>query len=278
MRPETHHFLVQIEEAAACIARHVKEPERTVAVVLGSGLGAFAEQLPGARAIPYADIPHFPQSHVPGHAGRLVFGSVEGRPVVLQQGRVHLYEGWSPWEVTLPVRVLTALGVRTLIITNAAGGLNPDFHPGDLMLIRDHLNLTGHNPLAGDNLPDFGPRFPDMSEAYPQAMRQVAREVAASLGLGVCEGIYAGLLGPSYETPAEIRMLRTLGADAVGMSTVSEVIAAVHGGLRVLGVSCITNLAAGISATPLSHAEVTETGQRVARDFVRFLGAVVPRL
>lgn len=278
MRPETHHYLFQIDEAVRFLAPHVKEPARTVGVVLGSGLGAFADGLEGAEVIPYDRIPHFPISKVPGHAGRLVVGSVGGRPVLVQQGRVHLYEGWTPWEVTLPARVMTRLGLPIVVVTNAAGGLNLEFLPGDLMLIQDHLNLTGANPLNGENLDTFGPRFPDCSDAYTKALRRKAHAVAKRLGLNVREGVYAGLLGPSYETPAEIRMLATMGADAVGMSTVHEVIALAHGGVRVLGISCITNLAAGISATALNHAEVTETGKRVAAEFIRLLGAVVPEL
>lgn len=278
MRPETHHYLAQIDEAVHFLAPHVKEPARTVGVVLGSGLGAFAEGLADAHAWSFDHLPHFPISKVPGHAGRLVLGTVGGRPVLVQQGRVHLYEGWTPWEVTLPVRVMTRLGLPTVVLTNAAGGLNPTFHPGDLMLISDHLNLTGANPLTGENLDAFGPRFPDCSDAYGKALRKKANALAKRLGLTLREGVYAGLHGPSYETPAEIRMLAAMGADAVGMSTVLEAIALAHGGVRVLGISCITNLAAGISATPLNHAEVTETGKRVAAEFIRLLGAVVPEL
>ena len=278
MRPETHHYLFQIDEAVRFLAPYVKEPARTVGVVLGSGLGAFADNLEGAHVLPYDHVPNFPISKVPGHAGRLVIGSVGGRPVLVQQGRVHLYEGWTPWEISLPARVMKRLGLPTVVVTNAAGGLNRAFLPGDLMLISDHLNLTGANPLVGENLDTLGPRFPDCSDAYTRSLRKKAHAVGKRLGLTLREGVYAGLLGPSYETPAEIRMLAAMGADAVGMSTVHEVIALAHGGVKVLGISCITNLAAGISETALNHAEVTETGKRVAAEFIRLLGAIVPEL
>jgi len=197
---------------------------------------------------------------------------------VIMRGRFHLYEGYTPQQVALPVRVMKALGVRTLVVTNSAGGINADFRPGDLMLIADHLNLTGRNPLVGTNEDAFGPRFPDMSEAYSRRLRRLARETAASLGVSLREGVYAGLLGPSYETPAEIRMLRTLGADAVGMSTVTEVIAARHAGIEVLGISCISNMAAGMLDQPLSHEEVLETSERVKGTFLALLLALMPRL
>ena len=277
----SEEILRRIGEAAAFIAPHV--PSDTsggdlIAVVLGSGLGAFAEKLDEATTIPYGDIPGFATSTVVGHAGQLVIGRAGGRRVIAQQGRVHLYEGWTAQDVCLPARVLTRLGVTAAIVTNAAGGLNPGFKAGDLMLLSDHLNLTGANPLTGVNLDSFGPRFPDMSDGYTAELRERARSVAVDLGLSLQEGVYAGMLGPSYETPAEIRMLSAIGADAVGMSTVLESIALVHGGVRVLGISCITNLAAGISATPLNHAEVTEVGRQIAADFVRLLNGLIPVL
>lgn len=245
-----------------------------VGVVLGSGLGALADAVQGT-AIPYADIPGFAASTVPGHAGRLVIGRLEGRPVAVFQGRFHLYEGYDPADVTFPVRVLRELGAATLIVTNAAGAVNPDFRPGDLMLIADHINLTGRNPLVGVGDERLGPRFPDMTNAYDPELRSLARRVGEALGIALREGVYAGLLGPSYETPAEIRMLRVLGADAVGMSTVAEVIVARQVGLRVLGVSCLTNMAAGILPQPLSHEEVLETGRKAARTFTRLLRGVI---
>jgi purine-nucleoside phosphorylase len=278
MRPETQAILTRVDEAAAFIRAHLTKPEEAVGVILGSGLGAFAEHLEGATALPYEEIPGFPSSGVVGHAGRLVIGTVGGREACVMQGRAHLYEGWSMDEVVLPIRAFARLGIPKLVITNAAGGLDPAFTPGDLMVIRDHLNLTGRNPLVGENLDALGPRFPDLSQAYPAPMRTLAHDTARRCGLTLREGIYMGLLGPSYETPTEVKMFRLLGADAVGMSTVNEVIAAAHAGVQVLGLSCITNLAAGISDTPIEHAEVTDTGARVASDFVRLLAALVPAL
>jgi purine-nucleoside phosphorylase len=281
MAAEQKDYLRRIDEACAYLEPFVAKDTSggdLIAVVLGSGLGVFAEKLSNAQVIPYADIPGFPTSTVVGHAGQLVIGRAGGRRIIAQQGRVHLYEGWSAQDVCLPARVLTRLGVSAAIVTNAAGGLNPGFAAGDLMLISDHLNLTGASPLTGSNLDDFGPRFPDMSDGYASKLREAARSVAKEIGIQVKEGVYAGMLGPSYETPAEIRMLGHMGADAVGMSTVLESVALVHGGVRVLGISCITNLAAGISATPLNHEEVTAVGRQVATDFVRLLNALVPAL
>lgn len=252
-----------------------------VGVVLGSGLGRVADvvlEKRGAAAVEYGDVPHFPVSSVEGHKGRMVFGSVEGKPVLLMQGRVHRYEGYPASSVVFPVRVLHALGVRRLIVTNAAGGLADGMAAGDLMLIEDHINLTGDNPLLGANDARFGARFPDMSDAYTAKLRAIALDVANSRGLQLQRGVYAGLLGPSYETPAEIRMLRTLGASAVGMSTVHEVIAASHLGVEVLGISCITNLAAGISQHKLSHDEVKETATKVERAFSALILDLIPRL
>jgi purine-nucleoside phosphorylase len=246
-----------------------------VALVLGSGLGDYANSLEGASAIPYAEIPHMPLSGVLGHAGNLVAGSRGGKRVVAMQGRAHLYEGNSPSEVVFGVRLMALLGAETLIVTNAAGGIAPDFEAGDLMAIRDQLNLTGTSALIGPNDDRRGPRFLDMSAAFDPELIETASGVASGLGFELRRGVYAGLLGPAYETPAEVRMLRTLGADAVGMSTVLEVLAARHMGLRVLGISCIANLAAGISKAPLSHEEVTETAARVRPRFEALLSSML---
>jgi purine-nucleoside phosphorylase len=241
-------------------------------VVLGSGLGDFADSLERAVTIDYASLPDFPRSSVQGHAGRLVLGYRGQTPIVAMQGRVHFYEGYAPWQVGFPTRVLGRLGVKHLTVTNAAGGINTSFHVGDLMVITDHLNLSGYNPLVGPNEDALGPRFPDMSHAYtPERVKQL-ETVAFDEAIALRKGIYVGLSGPSYETPAEIRMLRTLGADAVGMSTVPEVIVAAHMGLEVTGISCITNLAAGISQHKLSHAEVSQTADLVKGTFTRLLG------
>ncbi len=244
-------------------------------VILGSGLGAFADLVEEKVVISYQDIPHFPVSTVEGHVGQLVFGKVDARQVVVMQGRFHYYEGYTMREVTFPIRVMQGLGVSGLIVTNAAGGINPDFQPGDLVLIKDHLNLMGDNPLRGVNLSDLGPRFPDLSEAYNREWRQQALASAEELGINLREGVYAAMSGPSYETPAEIRYLRSSGADMVGMSTVPEVIVANHGGMQVLGISCVTNMAAGILEQKLSHAEVMETAGRIEKQFVQFVQALV---
>lgn len=245
-------------------------------VVLGSGLGLFADALKDTVVIDYADIPNFHQSTVAGHAGRLVVGdAAPGLTVACMQGRFHYYEGHSMQTVVFPVRAIKQLGAEFMLVTNAAGGINGNFTPGTLMLIEDHLNLMGDNPLKGANFDFLGSRFPDMSEAYSKTLRAVADRVAQKQGIPLQHGVYAGLSGPTYETPAEIRMLRTLGADAVGMSTVPEVIAANHMGLQVLGLSCITNLAAGISPHKLSHQEVIETTERVKNQFVTLLQGIL---
>jgi len=249
-----------------------------IALVLGSGLGGFADSLTDAVRVPYAEIPSFPQSTAIGHAGRMVIGNAGGVPVAAMQGRVHLYEGYSAQEVTFPIRVFGRMGIRAVILTNAAGGINLGYSQGALVLIRDHVNLQGHNPLVGANDDRFGARFPDMSQAYARDYRQIAREEAAGQGITMHEGVYAGLLGPSYETPAEIEYLRRIGADLVGMSTVAEVIVARHMGIKVLAISCVTNMAAGILDQPLSHAEVMETGERVKTTFESLLRAVLPRI
>jgi purine-nucleoside phosphorylase len=249
-----------------------------IALVLGSGLGAFADDLTNATRIPYQKIPGFASSTAIGHAGRLVIGKANGIAVAAMQGRVHLYEGYSAQEVTFPMRVFGRLGIRAAILTNAAGGINLAFNQGALVVIRDHINLQGTNPLIGPNDERFGPRFPDMTEAYAKPYREIALAEAKRLGIEVHEGVYAALSGPSYETPAEIRYLRTIGADLVGMSTVPEVIVARHMGIRVLGISCVTNMAAGILDRPLDHAEVLATTDRVKSQFIALLRAVIPRI
>lgn len=244
-------------------------------LILGSGLGGFADGLADAIAIDYADIPGFPVSRVHGHSGRLVFGTRQGVPCVAMQGRAHVYEGHSAAASAFPARVLVALGARTLIITNAAGGINAAWPPGTLMMIRDHIDLLRDHPLRGINDERVGPRFPDMTNAYAPVLRDICRETAAAHGITLEEGVYVAMPGPTYETPAEVRMLRTLGADATGMSTVPEVIVANHMGARVLGISCITNQAAGITGAALSHDEVTETAARVRATFERLLDLVI---
>ena len=249
-----------------------------IALVLGSGLGGFADSLTETTRIPYAEIPAFPQSTAIGHAGQLVIGKAGTVAVAAMQGRVHLYEGYSAQEVAFPMRVFRRMGVEAVILTNAAGGINRNYSQGALVVIRDHINLQGQNPLVGANDERFGPRFPDMSEVYTKSYRAMAGEEAASLGLDPHEGVYAALLGPSYETPAEIEYLRHIGADLVGMSTACEAIAARHMGMRVLAISCVTNMAAGIVDQPLSHAEVMETGERVKTTFEGLLRAVLPKI
>jgi purine-nucleoside phosphorylase len=249
-----------------------------VALVLGSGLGAFADELSAAKRIPFDTIPGFPRSTVQGHSGQLVIGTAAGVPMAVMQGRVHLYEGYSPKQVVFPMRVLGRLGIRAVILTNAAGAINLDYSQGALVVLRDHINLQGTNPLIGPNDERLGPRFPDMSQAYGRAYREIALGEAKQIGLQVHEGVYAALCGPSFETPAEIRYLKTIGADLVGMSTAFEVIVARHMGIRVLGISCVTNMAAGILDQPLTHAEVMETGNRVKGQFISLLRAVIPAI
>lgn len=252
--------------------------ELKIGIVLGSGLGGFAERLADATAIPYAAIPHFPCPTVEGHTGRLVIGSFAGTPVAVMQGRVHAYEGYTPAQVIFPVRVLARLGVHTLIVTNAAGGIRPDLASGQLVLISDHINFTGSHPLTGPNDVRLGQRFFDMSDAYSRRLRALAHRAAAAEGVTLCEGVYLGLGGPSFETPAEIRAFRILGADLVGMSTVHEVIAARHLGMEVLGFSSVTNMAAGILDQPINHAEVLEIGACVQQALSRLLAVLVPLL
>jgi purine-nucleoside phosphorylase len=266
----------RLEHALRSLKAMRREPR--VALVLGSGLGAFADTLSDTYRVPYADVEGMPSPAVAGHAGNFVFGSIAGREVIAMQGRVHMYEGYSAEQVVMGARLMIRLGAQVLIITNAAGGIRLGSKPGQLMLIEDHLNLTGHNCLVGPNDDSLGVRFPDLSDAYDPALIALASGVASRLGIEVSRGIYAGLLGPNYETPAEIRMLATLGAHAVGMSTVQEVIAARHMGARVLGMSCITNLAAGISPHKLIHAEVEATARATRDDFSRLLTGVITEL
>lgn len=266
-----------IGEAAQYIASLISDkPE--VGLIMGSGLGMLGDYITEGVTIPYEDIPHFPVSTVEGHAGQLLVGKLAGRPVVLMRGRFHMYEGYGPELTSFPVRVMKALGATKLVVTNAAGGINTEYEPGDLMLISDHINLTGRNPLVGPNDSGLGLRFPDMSEAYSKRLRAIARRTAEQQGLTLREGVYLQVIGPSFETPAEIRMMRIMGADAVGMSTVPEVIAARHSGIEVLGISCITNMAAGILDQPLSHSEVIETTERVKSQFLDFVTGLLPQL
>ena len=265
-------------QAAVDKIRERTQASPRVAVVLGSGLGAFVEELADRVEIPYGAIPGWPVATAVGHAGALVMGELNGSAIAVMAGRNHLYEGYTGAQVTFGVRVLRELGVRTIVFTNAAGGINPAYSQGALVLISDHINLQGTNPLIGPNDDSLGPRFPDMSDAYSAELRSIAHEVARGLAMNLGEGVYAAVTGPSYETPAEIRYLRTIGADLVGMSTVPEVIVANHMGMRVLAISCVTNMAAGLSAEKINHEEVLETGRRVRDTLVRFLKAFLARL
>jgi purine-nucleoside phosphorylase len=270
-------YYEQVQSAAGLIrSRSTTVP--ATAVVLGSGLGGFASSLERAASIPYGDIPNWPMSNVVGHEGRLVVGEVSGRSIAALSGRAHFYEGHDLRTVTFATRVLGALGVKTLILTNAAGGINSGFAPGDLMVIDDHINLLGSSPLVGPNDERFGVRFPDLTNVYSPRLRRLADETAAAQGLTLRHGIYAACHGPSYETPAEVRYLRTIGADAVGMSTVPEAIVARHMGIEVLGISCITNFAAGVLPQPLNHDEVIETAKRVRGTFIALLTGVIAQI
>jgi purine-nucleoside phosphorylase len=267
--------LYERAEHATRVIRLRISVEPRIALVLGSGLGGFADDFEDAVGIPYEEIPGFVRSTAQGHAGRLVIGKIESVPVLAMQGRVHYYEGYSLEEVTFPVRTFGLLGIKTLVLTNAAGGINVELSQGALMVISDHLNLMGVNPLRGPNDERFGPRFPDMSAVYSPELQELVIDEAKAIGVELRRGIYGGLSGPSYETPAEIHLLRTLGADAVGMSTVPEAIVARHMGLEVLGISCITNMAAGISDEPINHEEVMATGDRVRETFAELLRRVI---
>jgi purine-nucleoside phosphorylase len=270
--------LFEKANAAAAFVAAKTEMRPLVAIVLGSGLGAFAEQLEEATAIAFAEIPHFPRSTVPGHSGKLVIGKVSGFPVAVMQGRVHAYEGYSSEEVTFPIRVLGRMGVKKLVLTNAAGGINEGLKQGQLVLIADHINLSGRNPVAGPDDERWGPRFFDMSEAYSSRLRLLAIEAARSMEFCLYEAVYLSVLGPSFETPAEIRAFRALGADLVGMSTVQETIVARQIGMEVLGISCVTNMAAGIQKEPLSHEEVMATGRAVEAQLAGLLRRIVPMM
>jgi purine-nucleoside phosphorylase len=265
-------------ETAARVIRERTSVNAKIALVLGSGLGGFADAFADSVSLPYSEIPGFVSSTAQGHVGSLVAGKVGDIPVLAMQGRVHYYEGYSLEEVTLPIRTFNLLGVKTLILTNAAGGVDVQLTQGALMVISDHLNLMGVNPLRGRNDDRFGPRFPDMSGVYSRELQELATEEARALGVAVRRGIYAALAGPSYETPAEIHMLRAFGADAVGMSTVPEAIVARQMGMKVLGISCITNMAAGISDAPINHEEVMETGQKVRQMFTQLLRRVIAKI
>src|SRR6267378_7834374 len=276
-RAATSSLYERAEHAARTIRAQVSVEPR-VAVVLGSGLGGFADDFGDPVTIPYEDIPGFVRSTAQGHAGRLVVGNIDQLPILAMQGRVHYYEGYTLEEVTFAIRTFKLLGIKTLLLTNAAGGINVQLSQGALMVISDHLNLMGVNPLRGANDERFGPRFPDMSEVYSRELQELAIDEARELGVTLRRGIYAGLAGPSYETPAEIHMLRAFGADAVGMSTVPEAIVARHMGMNVLGISCITNMAAGISENPINHEEVIETGARVRATFTQLLRRIIARV
>jgi purine-nucleoside phosphorylase len=270
------HFS-RAEEAAHYLLSQTKLRPK-IGLVLGSGLGGFADDLADATRIPYSAIPFFPRSTAIGHAGQMVIGKADNTAVAAMQGRVHLYEGYSPQDVVFPMRVLARMGVKAVILTNAAGGINVAYGQGALVVIRDHINLTGQNPLVGKNDDRFGLRFPDMTQGYWKPYREIALEEAERLGIPPHEGVYAGLLGPNFETPAEIRYLRAIGADLVGMSTVLETIAARHMGVKVLAFSCVTNMAAGILDQIITHQETLETGERVKGQFVALLRAVLPRI
>jgi len=269
-------YMEKINAAAKAIEEACGKAE--IAIILGSGLGDYGEALEERRELAYADIPGFPVSTVVGHAGRWLSGKLHGKNVYMMQGRFHSYEGYDMQTVTMPIRVMAKLGVKTLIVTNAAGGVNINWTPGDLMILTDFINLTGKNPLTGPNLDEFGPRFPDMTQAYDEDLQALARSVGRKLDIELRSGVYCWLNGPTYETPAEIRMVRVLGADAVGMSTVPETIVARHCGMKVLGISCITNMAAGILKQPLNHEEVMETGLRAKDTFSALVDGIVERL
>jgi purine-nucleoside phosphorylase len=268
---------VRAQAAAKFILAKTKLRPR-IGLVLGSGLGSFANEIPEAVRIDYKNIPNFPRSTAIGHAGRMVVGKVADVPVAVMQGRVHFYEGYSAREVIFPMRVMSRMGIRAVVLTNAAGGIDRSYKQGCLVVLRDHINLQATNPLIGPNDEHFGERFPDMTRVYWKAYQAAAVEEGKRLGIEIAEGVYAALTGPSYETPAEIRYLRAIGADLVGMSTVPEVIAAAHLGIRVLGISCVTNMAAGILDQPITSEEVMETGERVKADFVALLRAMIPRM
>lgn len=268
---------VAIQQAYRYLQDHINNPP-TIGLILGSGLGILADEIKQASNIPYEAIPHFPTSTVQGHQGQMVIGELQGKQVIAMQGRFHYYEGYTMEQVVLPIRVMQKLGVKTLIVTNAAGGINRDFQPGDLMIIKDHINFFGDHPLIGPNDDQIGPRFPDMSQAYDPEYIQLALTIAKNLDIPVQTGTYIGVSGPSYETPAEINMFQIFGADAVGMSTVPEVITARHAQMRVLGISCISNMAAGILAEPLSHDDVIATTRQVQARFLQLIKEIIKQM
>ncbi len=270
-------YINQITQAKDYIEKNIDD-RPTIGLILGSGLGALADEIDNPILIDYKNIPNFPVSTVEGHAGRLVIGSLMGKQVIALKGRLHYYEGYTMKEVTFPVRVMSSLGVGQILVTNAAGGVNKDFIPGDLMIIKDHINFAFNNPLIGPNDNSLGVRFPDTSNAYDKDLMEVAKKAAKENNLDIKEGVYAFMTGPTYETPAEIRMLAILGADAVGMSTVPEVIAGLHGGIKVLGISCITNMAAGILDKPLNHDEVVKTAQDVKEKFTSYIKGIIKNI
>ncbi|WP_408099263.1 purine-nucleoside phosphorylase [Peredibacter sp. HCB2-198] len=270
--------MTKILEASQYILSKINNKKPKIGIVLGSGLGIYIDQIQNKTIIPYQDIPHFKRTSVEGHSGALIVGEVHGVTVAALQGRLHAYEGYAGEEIVLPVRTLAALGVETVFLTNASGGINPDFHPGDLVAITDHINLSGRNPLVGPNIAELGPRFPDMGNAYDKEMRDVLHAVAKSHHVEIKDGVYCSVLGPTYETPAEIRMMRIIGADLVGMSTVPEVIAANHLGLKVVGVACITNYAAGIKQEKLSHADVKKVAEKAMVGFATILTETIGEL
>ncbi|MEW4372432.1 purine-nucleoside phosphorylase [Paenibacillus kandeliae] len=272
------HQTQHIQEARDYIVKQTGEQTPTIGMILGSGLGGLADEIENPTVIPYENIPHFATSGAFGHANELVIGTLMGKTVVAMKGRLHYYEGFTLDEVTFPVRIMKALGVQQLIVTNACGAVNTGFAPGELMLITDHLNLVGNNPLIGPNNAELGTRFPDLSQTYHPELRKIALQVAQEQNVSLQQGVYAWWTGPAYETPAEIRMIRTLGADAVGMSTVPEAIVAVHGGIQVLGISCLTNMACGILDQPLSHDEVIEVAAKVRTTFVGLIKGVLEQI
>ncbi|WP_072330103.1 purine-nucleoside phosphorylase [Thermoactinomyces sp. DSM 45891] len=268
------NMIQRIQEAKEYISSKTNQTY-PFGLILGSGLGDLADKVENKVIIKYDEVPHFPVSTVEGHAGQLVLGTLAGKQVIAMQGRFHFYEGYSQQDVTFPVRVMKALGVETVLVTNAAGGMNADFHAGDLMIITDHINMTGSNPLIGPNFAELGPRFPDMSTAYTPELVQVAKRVAADLGVTVQQGVYAGISGPTYMTPAELIMLRNMGGDAIGMSTVPEVIVARHAGMKVLGITCITDMAIGESLEPLTHEQVVEVANRTKPIFMNLVQGIL---
>lgn len=271
-------FYEKYVEAASYICARIKEPIPETALILGSGLGVMVEKMDDKKIIPYNEVPHFPVSTVKGHTGELVYGHINYTPVLVMNGRCHYYEGYSMDEITFPIRVFAKMGVKNIILTNAAGGINLNYLPGDFMIINDHINLSGVSPLRGKNFDEFGPRFPDMTRVYDKEIVNKIYTIARELALPIYEGVYAYLQGPNYETPAEIKMLRNIGADAVGMSTVPEAIVARHAGLRVAGISCITNMAAGILNRTLHHEEVKETAEKVREQFIMIIQKLVASL